>query len=55
MGDFGIRGAARLWYAKTLASAGSVPYARDAPTARAGEGPADRVLLIGNGPAHGWA
>jgi GAF domain-containing protein len=54
IGDFGIRGAARLWYAKTLAAAGSVPYARDAPTARAGEGPADHVLLLGNGPAHGW-
>jgi GAF domain-containing protein len=54
IGDFGLRGAVRLWYAKTLADAGSVPYARDVPTARAGEGPPDHVLLIGNGPAHGW-
>ncbi len=54
IGDFGLRGLARLWYAKTLADAGSVPYARDVPTARSGEGPPDRVLLIGNGPAHGW-
>ncbi|MBW4042575.1 MAG: hypothetical protein HIU86_10685 [Acidobacteria bacterium] len=52
--DFGIRGAARLWYAKNLAAGGTFPYARDEPTARFGEGPADHVLLIGNGPAHGW-
>lgn len=52
--DFGVRGAARLWYAKTLADAASVPYARDEPTVHAGEGAVDRVLLVGNGPAHGW-
>jgi lysophospholipase L1-like esterase len=52
--EFGLRGAARLWYAKTLADGGSIPYARDIPHAAAGEGPADHVLLIGNGAAHGW-
>jgi len=52
--DFGIRGAARLFYAKTLADGAAIPYARDEPRSLAGEGPADRVLLIGNGPAHGW-
>lgn len=52
--DLGVRSAARLWYAKMLADAGSVPYARDEPTVRAGAGAEDRVLLIGNGPAHGW-
>lgn len=52
--DLGLRGAARLWYAKTLAGAAAVPYARDEPRATAGEGPADHVLLVGNGPAHGW-
>lgn len=52
--DFGIRGAARLWYAKTLADGGALPYARDEPRARAGDGPTDHVLLVGNGPAHGW-
>jgi GAF domain-containing protein len=52
--ELGKRGAARLWYARTLAGAGAVPYARDEPRAHAGEGPADHVLLIGNGPAHGW-
>jgi lysophospholipase L1-like esterase len=52
--DFGIRAAARLWYAKTLADGAALPYARDEPKALAGEGPADHVLLLGNGPAHGW-
>lgn len=54
LSDVGLRGAARLWYAKKLADGGSMPYARDEPRAVAGEGPVDRVLLIGNGPAHGW-
>jgi lysophospholipase L1-like esterase len=54
LADYGVRGAAQLWYAKTLAAGGAVPYARDEPRSHAGEGPADRVLLIGNGPAHGW-
>jgi lysophospholipase L1-like esterase len=52
--DAGLRGAARLWYAKNLADGGMVPYARDAPSARAGDGAADQILLFGNGPAHGW-
>lgn len=52
--EVGLRGAARLWYAKNLAGAGAIPYARDTPRASAGEGPADHVLLLGNGPAHGW-
>jgi GAF domain-containing protein len=52
--DIGFRGAAMLWYAKTLAAGGAVPYARDEPKSLAGAGPADHVLLIGNGPAHGW-
>jgi hypothetical protein len=52
--EFGLRGAARLWYAKTLADGGATPYARDAPRAQHGEGVADHVLLLGNGLAHGW-
>ena len=54
LSDVGLRGAARLWYAKKLADGGAIPYARDEPRAVAGEGPRDRVLLVGNGPAHGW-
>lgn len=48
------RGAARLWYAKKLADGGGIPYARDEPSVLVGEGPAQRVLLLGNGAAHGW-
>lgn len=54
LSDLALRGAARLWYAKKLADRGAVPYARDEPRAAAGVGPVDHVLLIGNGPAHGW-
>jgi GAF domain-containing protein len=54
LSDLGLRGAARLWYAKKLADGGAIPYARDEPRAIAGEGAVDQVLLVGNGPAHGW-
>lgn len=54
LADLGLRGAARLWYAKRLAEGAAIPYARDEPRSHAGEGPADQVLLIGNGPTHGW-
>jgi hypothetical protein len=44
----------RLWYARMLSYAPMTPSPRTAPTTTVGEGNPDQVLLIGNGPLHGW-
>lgn len=44
----------RLWYASTLGAGGTTPRPRDAPRATSGKANADHVLLLGNGPCHGW-
>lgn len=44
----------RGWYQKVLLETARLPSPVDSPTvAVAGDDP-DRILLIGNGPAHGW-
>ena len=48
-----LRPIMRAWYAITLFR-DVVPKPRDEPWAHTGEPTADRVLLIGNGPCHGW-
>jgi len=48
-----LRPAAELRYAYKLSRSGDVPHPRDSPTVQYGDdGP--RILLLGNGPAHGW-
>lgn len=44
----------RLWYARMLSYAPMTPSPRTAPTATVGDGNPDQVLLLGNGPLHGW-
>ena len=44
----------RLWYARMLSYAPTTPSPRTAPTASVGDGDPDQVLIIGNGPLHGW-
>lgn len=48
------RAAAKLWYTKMLYVQQSVPVPRDSPVITSGAEDPDRVLLIGNGPTHGW-
>lgn len=48
------RAAAKLWYTKMLYVQQSVPVPRDSPVIVSGAADPDRVLLIGNGPTHGW-
>lgn len=48
------RAAAKLWYLKMLWDQQSVPVPRDSPVIRSGADDPDRVLLVGNGPTHGW-
>jgi hypothetical protein len=48
------RAAAKLWYTKMMYVQQSVPVPRDSPVITSGAEDADRVLLIGNGPPHGW-
>jgi hypothetical protein len=48
------RAAAKLWYTKMLYVQQSVPVPRDSPVITSGAADPDRVLLIGNGPTHGW-
>jgi len=48
-----LRPAAELRYAYKLSRSYDVPHPRDSPTVKYGnDGP--RILLLGNGPAHGW-
>ncbi|THG30073.1 GAF domain-containing protein [Naasia lichenicola] len=50
-----LRAPLRMWYANMLQAAPSTPHPRGDATVRVGpEGDTDRVLLIGNGPLHGW-
>jgi GAF domain-containing protein len=49
-----LRPLAKLWYAYNLGRGRDVPKPRDAPATRSPEPGADRVLLLGNGPCHGW-
>lgn len=48
------RAVAKLWYTKMLLVQQSVPVPRDSPVITSGADDPDRVLLIGNGPTHGW-
>jgi GAF domain-containing protein len=48
------RAAAKLWYTRMLYLQQSVPVPRDSPVITSGADDPDRVLLIGNGPTHGW-
>lgn len=48
------RTAMRTWYAANFARSGDVPKPVDDPAATAQHPDADRVLLVGNGPCHGW-
>jgi hypothetical protein len=48
------RAAAKLWYTKMLYVQQSVPVPRDSPVITSGADDPDRVLLLGNGPTHGW-
>ena len=48
------RAAAKLWYTKMMYVQQSVPVPRDSPVITSGADDPDRVLLIGNGPTHGW-
>ena len=54
IGRGAARAAAKLWYAKMLLDQEKVPVPRDAAEVISGAADPDRVLLIGNGPAHGW-
>ncbi|WP_165063167.1 GAF domain-containing protein [Marisediminicola senii] len=49
-----IRPLVKLWYIMTLAEGGVFPRPRDEARVQTGDASADRVLLFGNGPCHGW-
>lgn len=49
-----LRPAMRLWYGAQLRDGMGAPTPRDEPASRSGRSDADRVLLLGNGPTHGW-
>ena len=49
-----VRTGMRLWYAKTNADRLMAPTPRDRPVYESGDPAARRVLLLGNGPTHGW-
>ncbi|HWH26039.1 MAG TPA: GAF domain-containing protein [Pseudolysinimonas sp.] len=44
----------RAWYAFRLLRLRDTPQPADVPAVRSGNRAADRVLVIGNGPVHGW-
>lgn len=44
----------RILYALSLGRYSEVPEPRDSPNIRTGAPDADAVLLLGNGPCHGW-
>ena len=48
------RFALRAWYAFRMLRMRSLTQPKDVPAVRSGEPTADRILLIGNGPSHGW-
>jgi lysophospholipase L1-like esterase len=49
-----VRFALTAWYAFQLLERANEPKPRDSPEIRSGDPSADRVLLLGNGPCHGW-
>jgi len=49
-----LRPSMRLWHARLLAQALSVPQPSGPPRSAVDRGAVDRVLLVGNGPLHGW-
>lgn len=49
-----LRPITRLWYARALAVGPLTPKPRDLPVVRSGDPHAERILLLGNGPASGW-
>jgi len=49
-----LRPVMKLWYLWWLSRSRHVLSPRDEPTARATARDADTVLIVGNGPAHGW-
>lgn len=54
IGSTTARAAAKLWYVKMLHAQQAVPVPRDSPVITSGADDPDRVLLLGNGPTHGW-
>lgn len=44
----------RFWYRASLSHSDTIPSPRDAPHWSDGVSEPDRVLLLGNGPCHGW-
>lgn len=49
-----LRPVMKAWYATERRAGGSSPKPLDDPTVRATQPDADNVLLVGNGPLHGW-
>jgi hypothetical protein len=49
-----LRPVMKTWYATEIRAGGSSPKPMDTPIIRATHPDADNVLLIGNGPLHGW-
>ncbi|HEY4152116.1 MAG TPA: hypothetical protein VGM38_02225, partial [Pseudolysinimonas sp.] len=48
------RFALRAWYAFRMLRMRTQVQPNDVPAVRSGDPLADRILLIGNGPSHGW-
>jgi hypothetical protein len=49
-----VRFALRAWFAFRMLRTRDRPQPVDVPAVRSGNPKADRVLLVGNGPSHGW-
>ena len=49
-----LRPLTRIAYALKLGESASLPKPRDEPSVLSDDSAADRVLLIGNAPCHGW-
>jgi GAF domain-containing protein len=49
-----LRPTMRLWHARLLAQAPSIPQPSGPARSAQDRGAVDRVLLVGNGPLHGW-
>ena len=49
-----LRPLMRMWFSGKLRAGASSPQPRDAQRASTGEADAESVLLLGNGPCHGW-
>ncbi|HEV7740849.1 MAG TPA: GAF domain-containing protein [Pseudolysinimonas sp.] len=46
--------ALRAWYAFKQLRLRTLPHPTDVPAIRSGDPAADRILVVGNGPSHGW-